>query len=89
MVNGARLLARHLTASGLSMRDFAAEVGTSASLVCMWAAGKRRPGVAFALRIERATNGHIRPVDWTRKERRRATGPRAAVPAPVSSDSSK
>jgi hypothetical protein len=91
MVNGARLLGQHLTDSGLSLRDFGSAVGTSASLVCMWAAGKRVPGLVFALRIERATNGRIRPEDWTRKARRRATGPRAVgtAPVPVLPDSTK
>jgi transcriptional regulator with XRE-family HTH domain len=69
MVYGPRLLARHLTASGLSLRDFADMVGASCSLVWMWRKGARTPGIDFALRIEQATGGRIRPKHWvdTRK----------------------
>lgn len=71
MVHGPRLLSRHLTASGLSLRDFAATVGASRSLVWMWQAGERTPGVEFALRIEQATAGRIRPVDWIETGKKR------------------
>jgi transcriptional regulator with XRE-family HTH domain len=67
MKTGSVLLAKHLTVSGQSLRDFAAKVGTSASLVSMWRAGKRVPGIEFALKIERATKGRVRLRDWLRE----------------------
>lgn len=72
MVEGARKLRRHLKQKGLSLTEFARIAGVPIPQVSMWRAGKRRPGLASALKVERATEGEIPASAWTVEARRRA-----------------
>lgn len=73
MVEGTRKLRRHLKRNGMSLTEFARLAGVPIPQVSMWRSGRRRPGLASAVKLERASGGAI-PVDsWTVAARRRAS----------------
>lgn len=52
-------LTEHLSASGLTQRQFAASLGISASYLSEIICGLKRPGLSLAVRIERETGGAV------------------------------
>ena len=60
------LLTAYLKRERLSQAEFARSIGVTSAIVCMWVAGKRRPGLTSALAIERVTRGEVPAKSWTR-----------------------
>lgn len=58
-VRGMATLTEHLAASGLTQRQFAAELGISTSYLSEMVSGLKRPSLSLALRIERETGGAV------------------------------
>lgn len=63
------LLARFLDKHGLSQVEFSRMVHCSPVMVSLWTSGKRKPGLAYALVIEKVTNGAIPAFTWVRNGR--------------------
>jgi transcriptional regulator with XRE-family HTH domain len=61
-------LGRYLAKKGLSRAAFARAADVPAPMVCLWAAGKRRPGLENALKIEAATEHEVPASYWTTVE---------------------
>ena len=62
-------LGKFLAEHGMTQATFAALVGAPAALVSQWLAGLRRPGLAYALAIEKATGGAVPAESWVKKRR--------------------
>lgn len=58
------LLGQYLRERGAKRVDFAREHGFKAPMVSQWAHGERRPGLALALAIEKATGGVVPASYW-------------------------
>lgn len=54
----------YLKTHDLTFRAFAVQVGVDPSIVSKLAAGKIRPSLLLAARIERATTGEVSAVGW-------------------------
>ena len=68
------LLSGYLRKKDISQTDFAREHGLPQAMVSEWCNGFRRPGLAHALTIEKATRGAVPALYWTTlKTRRRAS----------------
>lgn len=63
-MTGIERLAEFMRERGLSQTAFAALAGVPAPMVSMWLSGRRRPGLASALKIESATAGAVRASAW-------------------------
>ncbi len=61
---GSEKLAAYLKAKKLTQMAFAELAGVPGPQVSMWLSRRRRPGLASALKIERATRGQVRVQDW-------------------------
>lgn len=58
-------LAEYIASAGLTQAEFSRQTGIPQPMVCQWSCGKRRPGLASALAIEKATGGKIPASYWT------------------------
>lgn len=58
------MFAEHMDASGLSRTEWAKRLGVSKSYLSQLASGQKRPSLDMAVRIERETDGAVRPCDW-------------------------
>lgn len=58
------LLGKYLRKRGARQVDFAREHGFHAPMVSQWSTGERRPGLALALAIEKATEGEVPASYW-------------------------
>ena len=59
------LLADYLARHEMSQRALARLLRVPSPMVCQWASGDRRPGLANALKIEEATAGAVPARYWT------------------------
>jgi transcriptional regulator with XRE-family HTH domain len=57
-------LAQYLKASGQSQRSFADRIGIHHSVLSRFIAGKAKPSLSTALRIQRETDGQVPVDDW-------------------------
>jgi transcriptional regulator with XRE-family HTH domain len=62
---GSERLRRYLSAQRLSTIEFAGLVGANRSQVFRLVTDERSPSIKLAARIEKATGGKVRSVDWT------------------------
>jgi transcriptional regulator with XRE-family HTH domain len=62
---GSRRLRGYLSAQRLSTVEFAGLVGANRSQVFRLVTDERGPSIELAARIEKATGGKVRSVDWT------------------------
>lgn len=58
-------LTHYLATQGISQSDFAKSIGTSRGYVHDLMHGRRAPGRALAVTIERKTKGAVRVIDWS------------------------
>lgn len=58
------MLKQHLTSTGQSQRDFAAQIGIDPSYLSLLVSGKKRPSLEVAVRIETATSGAVTCASW-------------------------
>ena len=61
---GSAKLAAYLKQKKLTQQAFAEAAQVPGPQVSMWLSGRRKPGIASALKIERATRGQVRIQDW-------------------------
>jgi len=66
---GSLLLQTHLAKSGASRESLCDAIGCSPQAVSYWVNGKRVPGIASALAIQRATDGDVPVESWTTEVR--------------------
>lgn len=57
-------LKQYIEKKGHNQEDFAARVGISQPYVSLLIKGKRRPSLAVAVRIKRATMGKVPESEW-------------------------
>jgi transcriptional regulator with XRE-family HTH domain len=57
-------LAEHLKQNGITLTAFAASIGEKVTTVHGWMSGRRNPGLASLVAIERTTNGAVRAIDF-------------------------
>lgn len=57
-------LAEYLKQNGKTLTAFAASIGEKVPTVHGWISGRRNPGLASLVAIERATNGAVRAPDF-------------------------
>ena len=57
-------LAQYLRTSGQSQRAFAARIGIHHSVLSRFIAGKAKPSLSTALRIQRETDGQVSVEEW-------------------------
>jgi DNA-binding transcriptional regulator YdaS (Cro superfamily) len=57
-------LAVYLKQNSKTLTAFAAEIGEKVTTVHGWISGRRNPGLASLVAIERATNGAVRATDF-------------------------
>jgi transcriptional regulator with XRE-family HTH domain len=55
----------YLSQTKLTYAEFGALIGRSRSEICRFALGKRSPTVEIALRIQKATDGLVKPEDFS------------------------
>lgn len=65
-------LKEHLDATGTTQKDIAAEVGIDQSVMSRIVAGKIRPSLDVAFRIEAATGGRVLASSWAKLKRNNA-----------------
>jgi DNA-binding transcriptional regulator YdaS (Cro superfamily) len=70
------LLDQYLRSRGELAADFARRAGVPAPSVSTWRYGRRRPGLASALRVERATLGAVPATYWEGMRPQRGGGER-------------
>lgn len=63
-MRGPRLLKTYLTTHGLSYARFAKQVSCDRTSLAHRCAGRYTPGLALAVRIQRATGEAVRAEDW-------------------------
>ena len=63
-MSGIARLAAYLDERGLTQTAFAALADVPGPQVSMWLSGRRCPGLASALKIERATEGAVPASSW-------------------------
>jgi len=71
-MSGIERLASYLARKGLTQGAFALLARVPAPQVSMWLAGRRRPGLASALKIARATQGAVPASSWVPRSSRAA-----------------
>ncbi|UJR79864.1 helix-turn-helix domain-containing protein [Sandaracinus amylolyticus] len=65
MASNREKLRAFLSTRGMTTAAFAERVGVRhAATVSLWTTGARTPGLATAARIELATGGFVRAIDW-------------------------
>lgn len=57
-------LGEHLKQNGIKLTDFAASIGEKVTTVHGWISGRRNPGLAALVAIERVTSGAVRTTDF-------------------------
>lgn len=57
-------LGEHLKQNGISLTAFAASIGEKVTTVHGWISGRRNPGLASLVAIERVTGGAVRATDF-------------------------
>jgi hypothetical protein len=57
-------LAEHLKRNGITLTAFAASIGEKVTTVHGWISGRRNPGLASLVAIERVTGGAVRATDF-------------------------
>lgn len=67
-----KLLANYLTDRQLTQRAFAKLIAAPPPQISMWLSGRRRPGLDYALAIERVTEGQVPASSWKRTKNRKA-----------------
>lgn len=73
MTPGKRLR-RWLKSQNVTQAELAERLGCGKSFVCALCAGRKRPSLTLAIRLERLTLGAVRCVDWGRDEDSEAAG---------------
>lgn len=68
--NAATALPQWLKLKGMTARRFATLVRVSDTAIYMYTSCRKRPGLAVAIRIERATSGEVRAADWLTDDER-------------------
>jgi DNA-binding transcriptional regulator YdaS (Cro superfamily) len=67
-------LGDYLRKKGMTQMEFARLSGLHGPMVCLWSHGKRRPGLASALAIEKATHGEVPASYWAKFNPHRKAG---------------
>jgi hypothetical protein len=57
-------IAEYLKKNGMSLTAFAASIEEGVTTVHGWMSGRRRPGLASLVAIERVTDGAVRAIDF-------------------------
>ena len=57
-------LKEYFRVTGLKKSFFAEKIGVCRPLLSVWINGKKTPRIETILRIQQATDGKVKPIDW-------------------------
>ena len=70
-MTGPERLRKYLIQNGLTQEQFAAAAQVPGPQVSLWLSGSRKPSLASAFKLQKATDGFVQATDWIQPSRRK------------------